>query len=184
MSLLSQLNKIFEKLLFSRIYAYLVKYDFLNDCQSGFRKNSFSNFAINKICNKIRSNTDQSWYTCCVFLNLSKAFDTVNYSILLQKFEKMFGFRGSALSFIENYLTNCYQYRKIGNSKSKKQMIDCGLPQGSSFGPVFFTLCNDLPQKSQLSTTLFADDTQLLLSDANLSRLENRVNTQLQYIAQ
>ena len=86
---------------------------------------------------------------------------------------------------MESYLTNRYQYTKIGNSKSRKQLIDCGVHQGSSLGPLLYLLyVNDLPQMSQLSTTLFVDDTLLSLSDANLSRLENRVNTQLQYIAQ
>ena len=109
----------------------------------------------------------------------------VNHSILLQKLEKMFGFRGSALSFMESYLTNRLQYTKIGDSKSRKQLIGCGVPQGSSLGPLLFLLyANDFPQMSQLSTTLFADDSLLSLSDANLTRLENRVNTQLQYIVQ
>ena len=68
--------------------------------------------------------------------------------------------------------------QKIVDSKSRKQLIDFGVPQWSSLGPLLFLLyVNDLPQMSQLSTTLFADDTLLSLSDANLSRLGNRVNT-------
>ena len=97
----------------------------------------------------------------------------------------MFGFRESALRLMESYLTNCNQCAKIGDFKSRKQIIDCGVPQGLSFGPLSFLLyVIDLFQMSQLSTTLFAVDALLSLSDANLSRLENRVNTQLQYIAQ
>ena len=97
----------------------------------------------------------------------------------------MLGFRGSALSLLDSYLTNRYQHTKIGESKSRKQLIDCGVPQGSSLGSLLFLLyVNDLPQKSQLSTALFAENTLLLLSDVNLSTLENRVYTQLQYIAQ
>ena len=170
--------------MYSRIYSYLVRYDLSSNCQFGFRKNSSTNFAINKIYNEILGNIDQSLYTCCVILDLSKAFDPVNHSILLQKLEKIFGFRGSALSLTESYLTNRHQYTKIGDSKSRKHLIDCGVPQGSSLGPHLFLLyVNDLPQMSQLSTTLFSDDALLSLPDANLSRLENRVNTQLQYIA-
>ena len=105
-SFLSQFNKIFDKLLYSRIYFYLVRYDLLSNCQFGFRKNSSTNLAINKIHNEIFSNIDQSLYTCCAFLDLSKAFDTVNHSILEQKLLKMFKFRGSALSLMESYLIN------------------------------------------------------------------------------
>ena len=137
-SLLSQFNKIFEKLLYSRIYSYLVRYDFISNCQFGLRKNSSTHFAINKIYKEIHSNIDQSLYTCCVLLDLNKAFDTVNHSILLQNLDKVFGFRGSALSLMESYLTNCHQYTKIGDSKPRKQLIDCGVFQGSSLGPLFF----------------------------------------------
>ena len=76
---------------------------------------------------------------------------------------------------MESYLPNCYQYTKIGDSKSRKELINCGVPQGSSLGLFLFLLyVNDLPQMSQLSTTLFADDTLLSLSDANLSILTGK----------
>ena len=82
---------------------------------------------------------------------------------------------------MESYLTNCYQYTKIGDSKSRKELIDCGVPQESSLGPLLFLLyVDDLPQISQLWTAVFADDTLLSLSDANLSRSENKVSSQLQ----
>ena len=72
----------------------------------------------------------------------------------------MFGFRGSALRLMESCLINRYQYTKMGDSKSRKQLIDCDVPQQSSLSPLLFLLyVNDLPQMSQLSTTLFADDT-------------------------
>ena len=95
----------------------------------------------------------------------------------LQKLEKMYGFRGSALSLMESYLTHCYQCTKIGDSKSRQRQINCGIPQGLSLGPLLLLLyVNDLLLVSQFSTALFADDLLLVLSDANLSRLENRVN--------
>ena len=118
-----------------------------------------------------------------VFLDLSKAFGSVQHDILLCMLEKLYGFRGNALELIKSYLTNRVQYTKIGNSKSKHLKIDCGFPQGSSLGPLLFILyVNDLPQVSEFSTTLFADDTYLALSDKSLVSLETKVNTQLQNI--
>ena len=172
----SQFHKIFEKLLYSRIYFYLVR---LSDCQLSFRKNCSTIFAINKINNHLFNNIDQSVYSRCIFLDLSKAFNTVNRSILLQKLEKMYGFRGNASSLMEGYLTNRYQCTKIGDSKLRQQQINCGVPQESSLisSLLFLLRVNNLPLVSQFSTTLFAVDALLALSDANLSRLENRVNT-------
>ena len=86
---------------------------------------------------------------------------------------------------IANYPPQCSTKICTPDSKSRKQLIDCSVAQGSSLDPLLFLLyVNDIPQMSQLLTTLFADDILLSLSDANLSRLENRVNMQLQYIAQ
>ena len=126
---------------------------------------------------------DQNLYNCGIFLDLSKAFDTVNHNILANKLENYFGFRGRALELMKSYLTNRFQYTKIGNSKSKLLPIECGVPQGSSLGPLLFTLyINDLPLASKFSATLYADDTYLALSDKNLTQLETRVNDQLQFI--
>ena len=84
---------------------------------------------------------------------------------------------------MKSYLTNRFQYTKIANSKSKLLPIECGVPQGSSLGPLMFTLyINDLPFASKFSATLYADDTYLALSDKNLTQLEIRVNDQLQFI--
>ena len=84
---------------------------------------------------------------------------------------------------MENYLTDRYQYTKIGEARSNLRKVDCGVPQGSSLGPLLFLLYeNDLPLMSQFTTTLFADDTLLALSDDNLAKLECRVNAQLRHI--
>ena len=82
-SLLSQFDKIFEKMLFSRLLSYLDKNQLLSKNQFGFRPNSSTQFAISTIYDKIIKNIDNGLYTCCIFLDLSKAFDTVNHTILL-----------------------------------------------------------------------------------------------------
>ena len=118
-------------------------------------------------------------------MDLSKAFDTVNHAILLKKFDRDFGIRGKELDILKSYLFNRYQFTKIRNIKSTKRKISCGVPQGSTLGPLLFILyLNDLPLASQFSTTLFADETYLSLSDINLSNLEQKVNYQLQLIHQ
>ena len=83
-SLLSQFDKIFEKLLFSRLFSYLDKNQLLNKNQFGFRPNSSTQFAISTIYDKLIKNIDNGLYTCCIFLDLSKAFDMVNHTILLE----------------------------------------------------------------------------------------------------
>ena len=98
---------------------------------------------------------DQGQYNCCIFLDLSKAFDIVNHSILLQKLKKCYGFGGLALNLIKSYLTNRIQCTKIGKSKSNLQKIECGIPQDSSLGPLLCTLqINNLLSVLTFSATL------------------------------
>ena len=182
-SLLSQFNKIFKKMLHSRIYSFVTKFNLLSEKQFGFRTNFSTNLAACSVYDEIVNELDQNLYNCGIFLDLSKAFDTVNHNILVNKLENHFGFRGRTLELMKSYLTNRFQYTKIGNSKSKLLPIECGVPQGSSLGPLLFTLyINDLPLASKFSATLYADDTYLALSDKNLTQLETRVNDQLQFI--
>ena len=157
-----------------RTYSYLIRFKLLDDNQFGFRKNSSSTLAISKIYEEVLNNIDQGLYTCFIFLDLSKAFDTTaDHNVLLQKLEKNYGIKGSALELIGSYLHNRYQYTKVGNFKSTQQKVVCGVRQRSSLGPLLFILyINDLPSTSKISAILFADDTYLSLANKNLSNLE------------
>ena len=167
--------------MFSRINNYLEKYHFISYKQFGFRQNSSTSHAISNIYEKLIKNSDAGMYNCCIFLDITKAFDTVNHDVLLHKMENFYGFRGLALKLIQSYLSNRKQYTKMENCKSDLTKIEYGVPQGSSLGPLLVLLyINDLPLASQFDTILFADDIFLAMSDNNLFKLQNRVNTELQ----
>ena len=173
-SLLSQFNKIFEKLLYTYIYSHLTRFNMISDHQFGFRKNCSPTLAINKSYDELLTSIDQGLYSCGIFLDLSKVFDSANHDILLQKLENFFGISGNSQEILKSYLTNRRQYTKVGNAKSLNQKINSGVPQGSTLGPLLFIMyVNNLPSVSEFSTNLFADDINLALADNNLLRLQH-----------
>ena len=124
----------------------------------------------NKLPNSTRS--------CLILLDLKKAFDTVDHKILLAKLEKD-GIRGNVHKLIENYLTDRQQYVNTNSTTSDLNKVCCGVPQGSTLGLTLFSLyINDLPNISNFTVRLFADDTALIMQDENLSNLgkKARVN--------
>ena len=143
--LLSQFSKIFETLLFNLVIDYLEKLKLLSTYQYGFRKNSSTIHFISDIHNNLMTTADKRLCNCWIFLDLSKAFDTVEYKILLWKLEKYFGFGGPSLDFFRNYLNNRFQYTKISNCESNLLNVTCDVPQGSSLSPLLFLMnINDL----------------------------------------
>ena len=119
--------------------------------------------------------------TCGIFLDLEKAFDTVDHTVLKQKLIAM-GIRGLLFDLISSYLANRYQFTCINSTKSDKNLINHGVPQGSVLGPILFLYINDLPNASSLKTLLFADDTALFASGNNSSSVEKMVNEELKKI--
>jgi hypothetical protein len=164
------------------MYRFLAKHNILDQNQYGFRKNSSTAFAIYDLIENKLNNLDEKLYICALYVDLSKAFDTVNHNILLKKLEHH-GIRGVPLELFKSYLSNRKQYTYVNGSKSRESSIDIGVPQGSVLGPLLFLLyINDLPYVTSLLTKLFADDTCLVFSAANIDELQIVINREMRLI--
>ena len=152
--------------------------------QFGFREKLSTSMALLELVDKLSEATDNKLISIGVFIDLAKAFDTVNHKILLGKLEH-YGIRGVTLSWFRSYLTNRKQYVVIDKDKSDCAQITCGVPQGSILGPLLFLVyINDLNYASKiLQTIMFADDTNLFLTGKSLDDLEMKMNDELKIIS-
>jgi len=136
--------------------------------------------ALMKFYDKVSQAIDNNEFCIGIFIDLSKAFDTVNHEILLKKLE-LYGVRGLPNLLIRDYLMNRKQYVQFNNHTSEMNIVNCGVPQGSILGPLLFLLyINDMPLVcKQLLFILFADDTNILYSNSDIIQLMNIVNADL-----
>ena len=138
-SILSVISKLIEKLTYDRLIKFINKKSILNNNQFGFRSAHSTVHAITTIHERILENVDNDKHTISIYLDLSKAFDCVNHSILLSKLEH-YGIRGIALKFLKSYLTNRQQLTVVNGEASDLLTVLCGVPQGSTLGPLLFLL--------------------------------------------
>ena len=179
-SVLPCFSKIFEKLVFNRLYSFLVKHTLLYDYQFGFMPQRNTSQAILSLVDYVINSFENKCLAAGIFLDLSKAFDTLDHSILLNKLDN-YGIRGAALSWFSSYIHNRFQYVSLSGVHSSKQTIHCGVPQGSILGPLLFLIyINDLPNAtSKFHFILYADDTNLLHKGHDINTLVNDINTEI-----
>ena len=173
-SLLPIIGKVFERIIFDRIQNYLNVIEILSDSQFGFRHGKSTVDAIATLIDEIRSNLhNNSEKTKCTFLDLKKAFDTVDHKILLQKCYR-YCLRGPIYNILKSYLSKRTQYTLIGDKKSKLNLIELGVPQGSILGPLLFIIyMNDLSLSQKKSNViLYADDT-VVKSRSSASKIDD-----------
>ena len=159
-SLLPIQIKMLEKVVHNRLFDYLENNDLLDNKQGGFRPNHSTVDTIVRFSENIYKNINSGKITIAVYIDLRKAFDTVNHDILLQKLE-LLGVDGTNLSWVKNYLQNRTQYTLVNNLCSSKAKVTCGVPQGSVLGPLLFLIyVNDMQNTLLYSKHfLYADDT-------------------------
>ena len=181
-AVLSPFAKILERLVYNQLSHFLEKENILFKHQFGFRKNYSTEQAILELTDNLKMKIDSNEAICSIFLDLSKAFDTVNHQILLQKLYR-YGIRGVPLQWFKSYLESRTQYVYVENVKSNPLSIQC-VPQGSTLGPLlFFIYINDIPnclEKANIRT--FADDTTLFYSSNSLQDLEKTINEEFNHL--
>ena len=182
-SLLSNIEKILEKLMYKRLYAFLDYNNIIYDLQFGFRQQYSTSHALINITENIRKALDDGNIGCGVFVDLQKAFDTVGHQILLAKLNH-YGIRGVSNDWSKSYLSNRNQYVSINGYESGLAAINCGVPQGSVLGPLLFLLyINDLNQAIKFCKVHhFADDTNLLCLSNSIKKLSKLVNADLKHL--
>ncbi len=179
-SVISIIAKVLEMLISDQLALYLNDNNIIIKQQSGFRKRHSTETALLHTTDQYLLNMDKGVLNGVLFLDLKKAFDTVDHQILISKL-KIYGIEGLALNLFKSYLSNRLQRCKIQGINSQPNIITCGVPQGSNLGPLLFSVyINDLPNcLEETQASMFADDTSISSSGTSLLEIENKINNDL-----
>ena len=160
-SVLSALSKIFERCILNQLKFSCLTENILASNQCGFRSGYNTTDCLVDLIEEITKALDEEKYAVSIFLDLSKAFDTVNHSILLPKLD-LYGIRGNGNQWFRSYLSNRKQKVFVNGVESNFLLVNSGVPQGSMLGPFLFLIyINDISRKIMSNTKLFADDTKV-----------------------
>ena len=182
-SVISLVAKIFEKLIHDQIYEYLNKNNLLANCQSGFRPQHSTLTAMLEASNSWCINIDQGLLNGVIFIDLKKAFDTLDHEILIRKLS-MYGFDRNSVRWFESYLSSRTQVCNVNGYLSNAREIKLGVPQGSLLGPLLFLLyINDLPNAlCEGQPRMYADDTSISFTAPHKSGLQSVINEDLKNV--
>ena len=185
-SILPVFGKVFEKIIYKRLYSFLSSNGVLHDQQFGFRKGHSTTHALHKSVNDITKSIANNKHVLGIFIDLSKAFDTLDHNILLRKLEN-YGIRGHALTLLKSYLSSRLQCVSFHDATSEVLEVKYGVPQGSILGPLLFLLyVNDIVNcygGSDCQFVLYADDTNIFITGASKEKTFIKANKVLKIVS-
>ena len=166
---------MFERVLFNQIHDFFNKNNFYYGSKYGFREKHSTGLAAAEVIDRVIKKMDSNKIPINVYLDLSKAFDTLDHNILLHKL-RHYGIRGTCLALLKKYLSERKQFVEFNGVKSSQANITTGVPQGSILGPLLFIIyTNDISNACDIfKSIVYADDTTLM---STLSAFNNHGET-------